>query len=349
MSRSVNFLWNYCNEISQKAFRRDKKFLSGYDLNTLTSGTSQDLFLHSQTVQKVCEEYALRRKITKRVKLNWRSKKRSRGWIPFKKSGIKVEAQGDQIRYKGRSFRFWKSREIQGDIKEGSFSQDCCGRWYVNFQCEVPEAQEIPNGVEDIGIDLGLKTQLTCSNGKKFLRDNLTKRYQKDLGRVQRSGKKHQVSKIHQKIKNVRKDWNHKVSTEIAKNFKGVFVGDVSSKKLSKTKMAKSVYDASWGQLRSSLKYKAQKLGRMYQDVKEMFSSCRCSDCLQKTGPKGLRQLGVREWVCGNCGSLHDRDINAAKNILRLGHQTLIKGIPGIYAGEDVKSSTFSWCLGGAS
>lgn len=328
MSRSVNYVWNYCNEISQRIFRREKKFLSGYDLNSLTSGTSQELCLHSQTIQRVCEEYALRRKVSKKIKLKWRSRRRSLGWIPFKKSAIKIK--DNCVCYKGQSFKFWKTREIQGEIREGSFSQDSRGRWYVNIACEIPsENMENTVVIEDVGIDLGLKTQLTCSHGEKYSREKLTKKYQKRLGIAQRAKKKHQVTKIYQKIKNTRKDWNHKVTTTIVKTVKNIFVGDVSARKLAKTTMATSVYDSSWGQLRSFLKYKATKLGRgVYQDVNESFSTCRCSDCLQKTGPKGLRQLEVREWTCGNCGSVHDRDVNAARNILRIGHDTLTKGIP---------------------
>ena len=124
-----------------------------------------------------------------------------------------------------------------------------------------------------------------------------------------------------------RKDWSHKVTTEIVTTSKNIFVGDVSSSKLARTTMAKSVYDASWNFIRTFLRYKATKLGRAYHDVNERCSSCRCSVCLRITGPRGLRQLGVREWVCSHCGSFHDRDVNAAQNILRMGHHTLIKGI----------------------
>jgi IS605 OrfB family transposase len=129
-------------------------------------------------------------------------------------------------------------------------------------------------------------------------------------------------------IKNARKDWAHKKTTEIVRRVKLLVVGDVSSSRLAKTRMAKSIYDAGWHQLRALLEYKANRLGVLYCEVNESGSSIRCSVCLSKTGPSGLRALWVREWTCGVCGVSHDRDVNAAHNILRLGRQTLLRGIP---------------------
>ena len=136
------------------------------------------------------------------------------------------------------------------------------------------------------------------------------------------------VSSIQNKLGNTRKDWNHKTANAILKDASTVIVGDVSSVKLAKTRFAKSVLDSSWGQLKSILAYKSKRLGIEFKEQSEMFSSVTCSSCLKRTGPSGLSDLGVREWTCSNCGEQHDRDTNAAKNILRLGCQTLIKGIP---------------------
>lgn len=89
-----------------------------------------------------------------------------------------------------------------------------------------------------------------------------------------------------------------------------------------RTQMAKSVSDASWSDFKSMLAYKAIALGVEYKEVKENFSTVTCSTCFERTGPSGLSALGVREWVC-SCGAVHDRDVNAAKNILRFGHESL--------------------------
>jgi putative transposase len=334
MAWAVNTVYNYCNEVSIMAWRRDKKWLSAYDLQKLTSGCGSVLGLHSQTIQAICEEFATRRKQFKKVKLNWRSRKRSLGWIPFKQSGVKVV--DDTIRYAKHRYRFWKSQDIGGQIKTGSFTQDARGRWYVNLQCEV-EMPELEKPGIPIGIDLGLKDTAACSDGIKYNRENITRQYADELGRAQRAGKKKRTQAIHAKVANKRKDFAHKATTKIVRRASYIAVGNVSSAKLVKTRFAKSVYDAGWHQFRSLLEYKAIRLGVVYADVNESFSSVTCSACLQRTGPSGLSALGVREWCCTNCGVIHDRDVNAALNILRTGRCTPIKGIPLLELGEDVK------------
>ena len=318
MASFVNFVWNFCNETSLKAFKESRKFLSAFDLNYLMAGSSKYLPLHSQTFQSISREYVKARKQFKKIKLNWRSYKKSLGWIPFKSSGIKI--QGSEVVYNKQRFKFWKSREIEGKIKEGSFNQDARGRWYVYFQCEVSE--EKPKGNEEIGIDLGFKSQITCSNGKQYSRENLTKIYQDKLGKTQRAGKKKQVKNIHAKIKNKRKDWNHKTTSKITNSSKTIVIGDL---KLSpKMKFAKSIYDSSFHEIKTMLRYKSVRRGIVYKEINENFSTVTCSTCLFKTGPSGLSALGVRKWVCSDCKSTHDRDVNAAKNIFRMGNHTLV-------------------------
>src|SRR4030095_11074154 len=133
MAGAINYVWNYCNEASLLAFRRDKTFLSAYELHKLTAGTSKALRLSANTIQQVCTEYATRRKQFKKLKLKWRSKKRSLGWIPFKAACMKLE--GDTVTYCGCRFRLWLSRPVEGVIKTGSFTQDARGQWYINFHC----------------------------------------------------------------------------------------------------------------------------------------------------------------------------------------------------------------------
>jgi IS605 OrfB family transposase len=321
MAHAINYVWNYCNDVSLKAFRRNKTFLSAYDLHKLTAGTSKDLRLSADTIQQVCTEYVTRRRQFKKIRLKWRSRKKSLGWIPFK--AAYVQLKGDTVTYCGHRFRLWLSRPIVGQVKTGSFTQDARGRWYVSFQCEVPELHGPPAPAE-VGIDLGLKDQLACTHLPEPLsRANITRYYAEPLATAQRARKKKRVKALHAKIANVRKDWTHKVTTAIARTSRLIVVGNVSSVKLAKTPFAKSTYDAAWGITRSLLQYKALRLGAQYVEVNESWSSCTCADCLQRTGPRGLRQLGVRVWTCAVCGVEHQRDINSAHNILRLGRETL--------------------------
>jgi putative transposase len=314
MGYSVNFVWNYCNEVNQESWRKFGKSLSAFDLNKLTTGCAKELGLHSQTVQAVCEEYAKSCKQFKKRKLNWRSRKKSLGWVPFKGVGVKVNA--DTVTYNGHILKFWLSRPIDSKVRFGSFCQDSKGHWFVNFVIEQPEIKREKTGKE-CGIDLGLKTLVTLSDGIEFNRENLTKKYETKLVIAQRARKKKRVTAIHAKIKNKRKDWNHKTTTAIVNEYDKIVVGNVSSSKLIKTRLAKSVSDAGWSDFKMMLAYKAIRLGIEVKEVNESFSTVTCSNCLQRTGPSGLSALGVREWICSNCGASHLRDANAAKNILR--------------------------------
>lgn len=324
MAGSVNFVWNYCNSTSIEYWDKQYTWLSGYDLQALTKGCSKPLSLNGQTIQAICQQYAAKRYQFKKHKLSWRSKKRSLGWVPFNGQSIKVK--GNTITYNKIKFTFWKSREIEGKIKTGSFSQDAQGKWYVSFACDVDKIPAIKSGGE-VGIDLGLKTIATLSDGYLLKRENLTNKYADRLAIAQRAKKKRRVRAIHAKIKNTRKDWNHKETTKIINRYDKVFVGNVSSSKLKKTRLAKSVSDASWADFKRMLSYKAIALGVQYNEVNEMFSTVTCSTCFERTGPSGLSALGVREWVC-HCGASHNRDVNAAKNILRFGRESLIKRNP---------------------
>ena len=313
MAGSVSYVWNYCNETNRDRWAKFRKTYHWSELDKMTAGCSKELGLHSQTIQAITKEFYTRCKQFGKVKLNWRSRKRSLGWIPFKASGVKVV--NDTIWYQGRQYRFWLSRPIEGIIKMGSFSQDSRGRWYVNLTIEEANKGRVKTG-QQVGIDLGLKTIATLSNGKELSRENLTRKYEQRLAVVQRAGKRKQAATIHAKIKNSRKDWNHKKTTELVRDYDCIALGNVSSSKLKKTRMAKSVSDAGWSQFKTMLSYKAIALGVEVKEVSENFSTVTCSSCDERTGPRGQAGLKVRQWICSSCDVLHNRDQNAAINIL---------------------------------
>jgi len=304
-ARAVNFVWNYLNETSFKAIRDHGKFLSEFDLQALTAGAGKLLGLSSVTVQAICKES--------------RGSKRSLGWIPFKVNAIHVE--GDKITYLGHGYRMWLSRPIDGRVLSGSFSQDAQGHWYVNLACEVSKVDH-KHKTEDVGIDLGLKTSAVLSDGSVIENRAEFRQLEEKLAKAQRANKKKQAKKIHSKIKNKRRDFLHKETTKIAETYHTVYVGDVSGKFV-QSGNGKSSTDASIGVIRDLLKYKAIRHSGYCYEVSESSSTVTCSICHKKTGPSGLRDLGVREWVCSNCHAHHDRDVNAAKNILRFGRESL--------------------------
>jgi len=116
-----------------------------------------------------------------------------------------------------------------------------------------------------------------------------------------------------------RKDALHKFSRKIVDRYQIIVVGDVSSIRLVKTRMAKSVLDAGWGMLKTQLQYKGEYAGRSVCVVSERNTTRTCSSCGSRTGPTGLDMCAVRTWMCSECGDTHDRDVNAAKNILSAG------------------------------
>jgi len=323
ISHSVNRVWNYCNEANIKSVDYNQKWLSNFDLHKLTSGVASDLGLVSETVQGVADEYVIKRRKFKKKKLSWRGKK-SLGWIPFKKQSIKYLGEG-KVKYNKTLFQFWETQFV-GTIKCGSFNQDSRGRWYVNLVCEVDPYHYAKTG-KSIGVDLGLKATATYSDGTSFVGSKSTKEYEDRLAMAQRAGKKKRTKVIHAKIANTRKDSLHKETLRLVKEYDLIVVGNVSSKGLIKTRMAKSVQDVSWGAYKTLLAYKTIRFGKEMKVVNESWTSRTCSACLERSGPSGLSGLSVREWQC-SCGASHDRDVNAAKNILRIGHDTPIKGIP---------------------
>jgi putative transposase len=328
MSRDVNTVWNYCNEISQKAIRDRREFLSGYDLQKLAAGfyACDGVQIRSGTIESVCSEYARKRQQSKRQRLNWRvsnrkSAKYSLGWIPFK--AVNIVYRNGQIKFAGQHFSLWDSYGLgEYALRAGSFSEDARGRWYFNVAVEVATTKSPGTGA--IGIDLGLKTAVTTSDGQTFT-GRLYRASEAKLGKAQRARKKRLVRTLNAKIKNQRKDGLHKLSTKLVRENAAIFVGDVSSEKLVKTPMAKSVRDAGWSMFKTMLEHKCRQAGVVFEVVNEAWSTQTCNACGVIAGPKGRAGLNKRMWRCP-CGVEHDRDVNAALNIRRRGLATLEEG-----------------------
>lgn len=326
---ACNFVWNYCNDRQKDALRYGRKWLTGFDLNSLTAGGGKEIGLHSGTVNAVCEQYAKSRSQKKRPYLRYRGKK-SLAWVPLK--GRDLKREGDAFRFAGNTFRVFNSRSLpDGKIKDGAnFSRDSKGNWFLNI---VVEVETIASGarqpIRGVGIDLGLKDFATLSTGEKIEAQRIYRDAEHALATAQKANKKRQVKAIHAKISQRRNDFHHQLSTRLVRDFDYIAVGDVHAAGLAKTNMAKSVLDAGWSTFRNMLAYKAIKHGAWYEEVNESFTTQTCSSCgsLPQSRPKGIAGLGIREWECSDCGSVHDRDTNAAINILRRGRATLAVGI----------------------
>jgi IS605 OrfB family transposase len=317
----VNEVFNYCNETSYKgATRTDtkRKWMSGFDLCNLAAGASQYFDkIGADTIQSICVHYAQKRRAARRVKLRWRvsrGARRSLGWVPFKAASLKRKAVC--LRFAGKSFRVFE-RERLDDVKwqGGCFAQDAVGDWWLCLPVKV-RAEETVAPEEAVGIDLGLKYIAVTSDEDRLPAGRWTHDYGQKLASAQRRGNKRQAKRIHRKAARCRADALHRFSSKMVDRYQKIVVGDVSSLKLVRTRMAKSVLDSGWGKLKNLLDYKSQQAARTFEIVSERNTSVTCSACGALSGPRGVNGLIVRSWVCCDCGELHDRDVNAARNIL---------------------------------
>ncbi|MGP5313368.1 RNA-guided endonuclease InsQ/TnpB family protein [Psychrobacter faecalis] len=346
LAGSVNFVWNYVNDLSFKHLQRTGHFFSAYDLATYVKGSGELLNLHSQTLQAISEVHAKSRKQFKKAKLNWRTnnpkaKRRNLGWIPFKKTAIKYLAtrqsgkkslkstiQLSLAKGKKLIIDMWDSYNLAlYNINTCELVQDARGHWYACIT--VKEFPKIKCGDGQVGIDLGCKDAAVSSDGDQ-LQTKLTHQYAEKLAIAQRAKNKKRVKAIHAKIKNTRQDLIHKFTTNLAKTNKIIIIGKLQSTSFTRGKLAKSVYDAGWFEIKRQLAYKCENAGCHYVEVNESYTTQTCSCCgSRQNSPKGRADLGIREWLC-ECGVTHDRDINAAKNILALGLERLVVGIPSL-------------------
>lgn len=320
----VNQIWNWANATSADAADRNKrasvKFLSGFDLCNLSAGASEYFErIGADTIQRVNCEYATKRRAAKRVRLRWRvsrGARRSLGWVPLKAASLKRKGAG--VRFCGKAFRIFEAARLDGvKLRDGCFAEDACGDWWLCIPVTMAvEAQ--PAACEAVGIDLGCKDAAVTSDGAR-LESGHYRALEPKIAQSQRRGHKRQAKRLHRKATRQRQDAQHKFSRMLVNRYGQIFVGDVSSAKLVKTRMAKSVLDAAWGQLKTQLQYKGQQAGRHVEVVNERNTTRACSGCGALTGPTGLDMLAVRRWVCGDCGESHDRDVNAARNILTAG------------------------------
>jgi putative transposase len=320
----VNQVWNYANATSYKAarpFAGPVQWLTAFDLDKLSAGACE-CFEHigSETIQRVNAEFATRRRQFKKTKLRWRvsrGSRRSLGWVPFKAMQLKRKARS--LRFAGKAFRVFERELLEGvQWKSGCFAEDSVGDWWLCLPVEAALSHTAAPK-DEVGLDLGLKDTVATSDGEKLEAGQFYRSIEQKIANAQRRGHKRQAKRLHRTAARRRKDALHKFSRKIVSEYQLIVIGDVSSLRLAKTRMAKSVLDAGWGMLKTQLQYKGQQAGRSVLIVSERDTTRACSSCKALTGPTGLDMLVVRSWVCSECGVTHDRDVNAARNILFAG------------------------------
>ena len=246
----------------------------------------------------------------------------------------------DNSRYisipKCKRIRIKKHRNFIGTIKSVTISKTCDDKYYISLLVEV-DIKPLPKTNKAIGLDLGVKDLVIDSNGNKYKNHKYLTKSQNKLAKEQRKLSKMvkgshnrnkqriKVARLHKHIQNQRNDYLHKLSKSIVDENQVICIESLLIKNMmSDPKLARNISDASWSRFVSMLLYKASWYGRCVIKIpKDYPSSQLCSECGYKNSI--TKDLGIRKWTCPECGSIHDRDVNAAKNILSKGIEILTK------------------------
>ena len=253
----------------------------------------------------------------------FRSRKDHRQSIRLTRNGFALHGERLYLAKVGDLRVRW-SRPLPSEPSSVTVIREADGRYYASFVVEVA-GHPLPAVSHDIGLDLGLSVLAATSEGELIDNPRHLRRRERKLARGQRALSRKQkgsanrvkarvkVAVQHRKVREARADHLHKTALRLVRDNQAVYVEDLAVSGLARTKLAKSVHDAGWAMLVRLVEEKTERYGRSVFKVDRWFPSSQiCSMCGVKDGPK---PLNVREWTCANCGSEHDRDVNAARNI----------------------------------
>ena len=242
-------------------------------------------------------------------------------------------------------------REIKGKIGRVTVSKTPSGKYFVSVFTEEEYITPIEKSGKSVGVDLGLKDFLITSEGEIFKNNRYTRKYEKKLANAQRhlsrkkkdsrgfENKRLKVAKLHEKISNSRSDYLHKCSISLVRRYDTICIEDLNVKGMVRNHhLAKSISDASWGSFITMLTYKADWNGKVVVKIDRYYpSSQTCNVCGNVN--KEIKDLSIREWECPTCHTHHNRDVNAAINILHLGlNKNISAGTVDYTDGEDVRT-----------
>ena len=266
----------------------------------------------------------------KKVKPPKFKKRKSKQSAKFTDNGFKIYSNSDYIYLaKIGDIKVVWSRELPATPSGVTLIKDIADRYFVSFVVEF-NPQQLPKNGRSVGIDLGITDFATLSNGEKIkspkpLKKQLKRlrRLQQNLSRKQKWSKRREVArkklaKLHAKISDTRNDFLHKLSTKIVRENQTIVLEDLNVSGMVKNrKLSRAISDLGWRSFRTMLEAKSVMYGRDFRVIDRWTPTSQTCSCCGFRG--GKKELNVREWICLNCGISHDRDINAAINILVAG------------------------------
>jgi putative transposase len=266
-------------------------------------------------------------------------KKRSGGSAEFTKSAFKWRDGQVYLAKCSEALPIKWSRQLPSCCEPTTITvkQEASGRWFVSLRIDDTSDKKLQPIDSAVGLDVGISSLVTLSTGEKIANPKAFDKHYQKLKRVQKSLSRKQkgsrnrdkarlkVARIQAKISDSRKDHSHKLTTRLIRENQTIAVEDLTVKNMVRNhKLARAISDAAWGEMVRQLDYKAKWYGRTLVKIDRWFpSSKRCGNCghiVEKL------PLNAREWDCPNCGAHHDRDINASRNILAVGHTVAVCG-----------------------
>jgi len=331
-------VWNCCVAIHKRFYSLYKKHLSLHKLqNHITKIKKQKKYkymrsLNAQAIQDIVERIELGyQKFFRDKKLGRKSSipkfKKYKNYKSFtlKQNGYKF-INDNKIRVGKQVYKYSKNQEMEGEIKTVTIKRDAVGDLYIIVVCKVDIPKVIPHTGKSVGYDFGLKTFLTSSNcddivSPLFFKENIDKikKLNKNLSRKKKGSNNYKkakikLAKLHRKISNQRKDFHYKIAYEICEKYATICIENLNLKGMQRL-YGRKINDLGFYQFVQILEHVASKCGCEVKKADRFYASSQICCCCGYQN-KNVKDLRVREWECENCHVSHDRDRNAAINIL---------------------------------